>query len=362
MIDGSMQDYPLTLNRFLDHAARWHGEAEVATARDDGSIGRTTYAALRSRSLAISSLLAGFGIGQGDRVATLAWNSTAHVELWYAVMGMGAVCHTLNPRLTGPQLASMAVRSGAKMLVASADLLPLAKLIAERATGIERLLLIDGAAGEGDAAGMAAVDLETLIADAPGGAVWGDFPETAPMRPLFHLGHHGRAKGGDLYAPRQLPPHAAQSAGRRHGLHQPRRGARGGADVPRQRLGAALRAARGRRQAGAAGASRRRRQPRAADRRRGRHHRGRRADGVARARRASRSIGRRFALARTHHRRRRADGARANGADRKTARRHRPDELGDDRIVAARRDRAARRSAAQRRGVGRSRRSASICG
>ncbi|WP_409574716.1 AMP-binding protein [Sphingopyxis sp. PET50] len=195
MIDGSMQDYPLTLNRFLDHAARWHGEAEVATARDDGSIGRTTYAALRSRSLAISSLLAGFGIGQGDRVATLAWNSTAHVELWYAVMGMGAVCHTLNPRLTGPQLASMAVRSGAKMLVASADLLPLAKLIAERATGIERLLLIDGAAGEGDAAGMAAVDLETLIADAPGGAVWGDFPETAPAGLCFTSGTTGAPKG-----------------------------------------------------------------------------------------------------------------------------------------------------------------------
>ncbi len=193
MIDGRMQDYPLTLNRFLDHAARWHGEAEVATARHDGSVARVSYAELRERSLAISSLLAGFGIAQGDRVATLAWNSAAHVELWYAVMGMGAVCHTLNPRLTGPQLASMAVQSGAKILVASADLLPLAKLIAERAPGIERILLIDGEAGE--SASVPVTELEDLIADAPGNATWGDFPETAPAGLCFTSGTTGAPKG-----------------------------------------------------------------------------------------------------------------------------------------------------------------------
>lgn len=193
MIDGSMQDYPLTLNRFLDHAARWHGEAEVASAREDGSVARVSYAALRERSLAISSLLAGFGIARGDRVATLAWNSAAHVELWYAVMGMGGVCHTLNPRLTGPQLASMAVQSGAKILVASADLLPLARLIAERAPGIERILLIDGA-GDGGAS-VTVAELEGLICDAPGGVVWGDFAETAPAGLCFTSGTTGAPKG-----------------------------------------------------------------------------------------------------------------------------------------------------------------------
>ena len=80
MIHGMMQDYPLTLDKFLDHAARWHGDAEVVTAREDGSIARVGYAMLRDRSLAISSLLAGLAVGEGDRVATLAWNSQAHVE------------------------------------------------------------------------------------------------------------------------------------------------------------------------------------------------------------------------------------------------------------------------------------------
>ncbi len=195
MIDGSIQDYPLTLNKFLDHAARWHGEAEIVTAREDGSVARVDYATLRDRSLAISSLLAGFGIAQGDRVATLAWNSQAHVETWYAVMGMGAVCHTLNPRLTGTQLASMAVQSSAKILVASADLLPLARLIVERAPAIERVLVIDGPPNDWPASAPPLLEVEALIADAPHDAIWGNFAETSPAGLCFTSGTTGAPKG-----------------------------------------------------------------------------------------------------------------------------------------------------------------------
>lgn len=195
MIHGSMQDFPLTLDKFLTHAERWHGDAEVVTARDDGSTARVGYAALAARSRAISSLLSGFGIGQGDRVATLAWNSQAHVESWYAVMGMGAVCHTLNPRLTAPQLAAMAVESGARLLIVSADLLPLARLIVERAPGIERVLLIDGTPGDWPASAPPLDTLYALIGDAPGEAVWGDFDECAPAGLCFTSGTTGAPKG-----------------------------------------------------------------------------------------------------------------------------------------------------------------------
>ncbi|HEY0596526.1 AMP-binding protein, partial [Sphingopyxis sp.] len=195
MIHGSMQDYPLTLDKFLDHAARWHGDAEVVTAREDGSVARIGYAALRERSVAISSLLEGFGVGEGDCVATLAWNSQAHVEAWYATMGMGAVCHTLNPRLTAPQLAAMAVQSGARLLIVSADLLPLARLIVERAPAIGQVLAIDGAAGEWPAAAPPLHELEVLIGDAPGGAKWGGFDERSPAGLCFTSGTTGAPKG-----------------------------------------------------------------------------------------------------------------------------------------------------------------------
>ncbi len=195
MIDGSMQDYPLTLDKFLHHAAKWHPEAEVVTAREGGGIDRIGYAGLRDRALAISSLLAGFGVRQGARVATLAWNSQAHVEAWYAIMGMGAVCHTLNPRLTAAQLADMVVQSQAKLLIVSADLQPLARAIAERVPHLSLMLVIDGLA-DAQAAGTCAVTaLEPLIATAPGGAMWGDFPETAPCGLCFTSGTTGAPKG-----------------------------------------------------------------------------------------------------------------------------------------------------------------------
>ena len=90
--DGSMQEFSLTLDKFLDHAAKWHPHAQVVTGRDGGSVDRVSYADLRNRSLRISAMLREFGVGFGDRVATLAWNTQAHVESWYAIMGMGAVC------------------------------------------------------------------------------------------------------------------------------------------------------------------------------------------------------------------------------------------------------------------------------
>ncbi|MBX3564038.1 MAG: AMP-binding protein [Sphingomonas sp.] len=187
MIDGSIQAFPLTLNRILDHAAKWHGDAQIATATDHGIV-HIGYAALRERALRVSAVLARFGVVLGERVATLAWNSQAHVETWYAIMGMGAVCHTLNPRLTATQLAWMLGQSGARILVVSADLLPLARKIAAEAPDLERILVIDGDAGEAEA-------LEALIASASADVKWGEFDETAPSGLCFTSGSTGAPKG-----------------------------------------------------------------------------------------------------------------------------------------------------------------------
>jgi acyl-CoA synthetase (AMP-forming)/AMP-acid ligase II len=195
MIDGSMQDYPLTLDKFLFHAAKWHPKAQVVTAREGGGVDRIGYADLKTRAQAVSSILAGFGVRTGDRVATLAWNSQAHVEAWYAIMGMGAVCHTLNPRLTAAQLAAMAAQSEAGILIVSADLLPLALQIAERASAVERILVIDGGIGAVPPGAPPVAALEPLIASAPGDVAWGQFDEKAPSGLCFTSGTTGAPKG-----------------------------------------------------------------------------------------------------------------------------------------------------------------------
>ncbi|MDZ4690788.1 AMP-binding protein [Terricaulis sp.] len=195
MIDGDTQTFALTLDKFLEHAAKWHPRAEVVTARDGGRVDRIGYASLLKRSRRVSAVLSGLGVQAGDRVGTLAWNTQAHVETWYAVMGMGAVCLTLNPRLTAVQLAAMAAKAQTRVLIVSADLAPLAAQIADIAPTVERLLVIDGELGKGDFAPSVEA-LEPLLAAANDkDVVWGDFAETAPSGLCFTSGTTGAPKG-----------------------------------------------------------------------------------------------------------------------------------------------------------------------
>ncbi|MBC6983503.1 AMP-binding protein [Caulobacter sp. 17J80-11] len=194
MIDGAMQPFALTLDKFLVHASKWHPRVEVVTARD-GGVDRAGYAEVEDRSRRVSALLRGLGVAAGERVATLAWNTQAHVEAWYAIMGMGAVCHTLNPRLTGAQLGWMVEQSGARILIVSADLLPLARQVAERATGVERLLVIDGEAKASGAGGPLVAELASLLDLVDERLAWGGFDETAPSGLCFTSGTTGAPKG-----------------------------------------------------------------------------------------------------------------------------------------------------------------------
>src|SRR4051812_40125830 len=99
-----MQDWPLTVDRILDHAKNWHGHREVVSRSVEGPIVRTTYAEMFERSKRLSNPLLAMGVQRGDGVATMAWNTARHMECWYGIMGIGAVCHTLNPRLFAEQL------------------------------------------------------------------------------------------------------------------------------------------------------------------------------------------------------------------------------------------------------------------
>ncbi len=197
MIDGAMQEFALTLDKFLDHAAKWHPRARVVTAREGGRSDRISYADLRARSLRISALLGDLGVGFGDRVATLAWNTQAHVETWYAIIGMGAVCHTLNPRLTAAQTGAMLVQSESRILVVSADLALLAKQIVAHAPTIERVLIVDGCvdAWPGERFKPKVLALEDAINEGGQPAAWGGFDERAASGLCFTSGTTGAPKG-----------------------------------------------------------------------------------------------------------------------------------------------------------------------
>ena len=102
-MQGLVQDWPLTLDRIIRHAARWHGEREVVSRRPDGSPDRTSYADIETAARRFSTALRSLGVVPGDRVATMAMNSGRHLECWYGIMGIGAAAHRpfSSPRSSG---------------------------------------------------------------------------------------------------------------------------------------------------------------------------------------------------------------------------------------------------------------------
>ncbi len=101
---GLMQEWPLLVHTFIDHANIHHGEREIVTRRVEGDIHRTNYSEIYSRAKRFSKALQKIGVMKGDVIGTLAWNTYRHLESWYGITGIGAVYHTLNPRLFTEQL------------------------------------------------------------------------------------------------------------------------------------------------------------------------------------------------------------------------------------------------------------------
>jgi fatty-acyl-CoA synthase len=105
MLRGLMMDTPLLISSLIEYAASSYGRTEVVSRSVEGPIHRTTYGEVASRARQLANALTSLGVKDGDRIGTLAWNTWRHLELYYGVSGMGAVCHTINPRLFPPQIA-----------------------------------------------------------------------------------------------------------------------------------------------------------------------------------------------------------------------------------------------------------------
>ena len=105
MLRGLMQDAPLLISSIIQHADHCHGDTEVVSRAVEGGIHRYTYSDAHRRARQLAQALTRLGVGSGDRVGTLAWNGYRHLELYYGISGMGAVMHTINPRLFPEQIA-----------------------------------------------------------------------------------------------------------------------------------------------------------------------------------------------------------------------------------------------------------------
>ena len=154
---GMMQDWPLLCHRILDHAALNHAERPVISRLVEGPMHVTNYATLRSRAVRVSQRLDKAGIKLGDRVATLAWNTWRHLEAWYGIMGIGAVYHTINPRLFPDQISWIANHAEDRLMLVDLTFLPNIEKLADRLKTIEQYIVLT------DSAHMPATSLKNAV-------------------------------------------------------------------------------------------------------------------------------------------------------------------------------------------------------
>jgi fatty-acyl-CoA synthase len=188
-----MQSYALTVDKFLDHAAKWSGGREIVTAGG----ARIGYSDLRLRANRLSGAFLSLGLKPGDRVATLAWNTQHHLETYYALMGAGLVCHTLNPRLTAAHLAAMVNEAQDRAIAVPGNLMPLLAELAPLCPGLEHIVILDGGDAPARVSGHPAQvwSHEALLAERGAEVAWGDFPEETPAGLCYTSGTTGRPKG-----------------------------------------------------------------------------------------------------------------------------------------------------------------------
>jgi fatty-acyl-CoA synthase len=208
---GQMMDYPLTIPAILDHGYRVFPRKEIITYLPDKSIHRYTYSDLYSRSKKLLyALVVKLGVKKGDMVATYAWNHYQHMELYFGIPGAGAVCHTVNIRLSQQQTEFIINNAEDRFVFVDASLVPMLEPIATLLSSVEQFFVINATPGFSTSLTNWML-YEDLIADCPNDYPWIDVDEHEASGMCYTSGTTGMPKGV-LYSHRSTCLHSLSVA------------------------------------------------------------------------------------------------------------------------------------------------------
>jgi acyl-CoA synthetase (AMP-forming)/AMP-acid ligase II len=205
---GLMMSQPLLITSLIRYAAQYHGDTDIVTRTVEGPVHRYTYRDAYQRIQKLANALTALGVKPGDRVATLAWNGHRHFELYYAISGIGAVCHTVNPRLFPAQIEYILNHAEDRYIFVDLSFVALLEQLAPRLKHAASVIVMTDAAHMPSSTALPGLRcFEELIAPQPAGFDWPTFDEWTASSLCYTSGTTGNPKGV-LYAHRTTVLHS----------------------------------------------------------------------------------------------------------------------------------------------------------
>lgn len=209
---GLMMHKQLLISSLIEHADRHHGDTHIVSRRVEGDIHRYSLRDCHRRARQMASALTGLGVQPADRIGTLAWNGYRHLELYYGIAGMGAIVHTINPRLHEDQVAYIANHAEDQYLFFDMTFLPLIKLIASRCPTVKAFIaMTDRTHMPSDTGIDNLLCYEDLLQQGDSNYAWPDLDEDAACTLCYTSGTTGNPKGV-LYSHRSSLLHTYAAA------------------------------------------------------------------------------------------------------------------------------------------------------
>ncbi|NUT14828.1 MAG: fatty-acid--CoA ligase [Cupriavidus sp.] len=208
---GQMMSAPLLISSIIKHAARYYGSTEIVSRRTEGDLHRYTYRDCELRARKLAQALGALGVKQGERVGTLAWNGYRHLEIYYGVSGMGAVCHTVNPRLFPEQIAYIVNHAEDGYIFFDLTFLPLVEGVAPHCPNVKGWVAMTDRAHMPAETKVPLLCYEELLDAQDGNYEWPQFDENLASSLCYTSGTTGNPKGA-LYSHRSTVLHSYASA------------------------------------------------------------------------------------------------------------------------------------------------------